>query len=335
MATHMRRREFIFTLGGAAAAWPLAAVGQQPATPVIGFLSLGSPDPKAASRTAFQQGLADAGYVLGQNAAIEFRFANNQPSLLPRLASDLADRKVAVIVATGSPYAALAAKAATSTIPIVFAVAEDPVRYGLVTSLSRPGGTATGMTFLSAELVGKRLNLLLELLPKATTIAYLSGPSISPIFEDRKSEILAAARAVAREIIVVEVRGFDFEAAFATLVEQGADALIVGNFSFFFNPLRNRDQILELAARHKIITIYPNRMYVAHGGLMSYDSDSMAVVRQLGSHYVGRILKGAKPADLPVQQPIKFELAINLKTATALGLTVPEKLLALADEVIE
>ena len=156
------------------------------------------------------------------------------------------------------------------------------------------------MTFLSAELVGKRLNLLLELLPKATTIAYLSGPSISPIFEDRKSEILAAARAVGREIIVVEVRRFDFEAAFATLVEQGADALIVGNFSFFLNPLRNRDQILELAARHKIITIYPNRMYVAHGGLMSYDSDSMAVVRQLGSHYVGRILKGAKPADLPV-----------------------------------
>ena len=218
-----------------------------------------------------------------------------EPSLLPRLATDLVDRKVAVIVATGSPYAALAAKAATSTIPIVFAVAEDPVRYGLVTSLSRPGGTATGMTFLSAELVGKRLNLLLELLPKATTIAYLSGPSISPIFEDRKSEILAAARAVGREIIVVEVRRFDFEAAFATLVEQGADALIVGNFSFFLNPLRNRDQILELAARHKIITIYPNRMYVAHGGLMSYDSDSMAVVRQLGSHYVGGFSKVPSP----------------------------------------
>jgi ABC-type uncharacterized transport system substrate-binding protein len=242
---------------------------------------------------------------------------------------------VDVIVTTGSPYATLAAKAATSTIPIVFAVAEDPVQYGLVTSLSRPGGTVTGMTFLSAELAGKQLNLLLELMPQAITIAYLSGPSNSPIFEDRKGEILAAGRALGRKIIILEVRRFDFEAAFATLVQQGADALIVGSFSFFLNPSHNRDKILGLAATHKITAMYPNRIYAIHGGLMSYDSDSLAVVRQLGSHYVGQILKGAKPGDLPVMQPTKFELVINLKTAKALGLEVPDKLLALADEVIE
>ena len=190
MAIHIRRREFIFTLGGAAAAWPLAAHAQQAAMPVIGFLGLGSSVPTSAFEAAFRQGLAEAGYVLGQNVAIEFRWANYQHSRLPQLAADLVDRKVAVIVTTGSPYAALAAKAATSTIPIVFAVSEDPVQYGLVTSLSRPGGTVTGMTSLTAELAGKQLNLLLELIPKATTIAYLSGPSSSPIFEDRKSECL-------------------------------------------------------------------------------------------------------------------------------------------------
>jgi putative tryptophan/tyrosine transport system substrate-binding protein len=335
MAIHIGRREFIFTLGGAAAAWPLAARGQQPAMPVIGFLGLGSSNPNSTFEDAFRQGLAQAGYIPGQNVAIEFRWANNQPSVLPELAANLVDRKVAVIVTTGSPYATLAAKAASSTIPIVFALADDPVRYGLVTSLSRPGGTVTGMTFLAAELEGKRLNLLLGLIPQGTTIAYLSGPSSSPIFEDRKSAMLAAGRALGREIVVLEVRRFDFEAAFATLVEQGADALIVGSFSSFLNPPRNRDKILELAARHKITAMYPNRQYAVHGGLMSYDSDSVAAVRQLGSHYVGPILKGAKPGDLPVMQPTKFELVINLKTAKALGLQIPDKLLALADEVIE
>jgi ABC-type uncharacterized transport system substrate-binding protein len=329
----MRRREFITLLGGAMAAWPLAARAQQPAMPVIGFLNLGSPDPNSAFSAALRKGLAEAGYVIGQNVTIESRWANNQPWVLPRLAAELVDRKVDVIVTTGSPYATLAAKAATSTIPIVFAVAEDPVQYGLVTRLSRPGGTVTGMTFLSAELVGKQLNLLLELMPQAITIAYLSGPSNSPIFEDRKGEILAAGRALGRKIIILEVRRFDFEAAFATLVQQGADALIVGSFSFFLNPSHNRDKILGLAATHKITAMYPNRSI--HGGLMSYDSDSLAVVRQLGSHYVGQILKGAKPGDLPVMQPTKFELVINLKTAKALGLEVPDKLLALADEVIE
>jgi putative ABC transport system substrate-binding protein len=199
MAFCIGRREFITLLGGAALAWPLAARAQQPGMPVIGFLDLGSPDPKSAFGTAFRQGLADAGYVPGQNVAIEFRFANNQVALLPRLAADLVDRKVAVIVTIGSPYAPLAAKAATSTIPIVFAVVEDPVRYGLVTSLSRPGGTATGMTFLTAELVGKQLNLLLELIPQATTIGCLLGPSSSPIFEDRAAEMLAAGRALGRD----------------------------------------------------------------------------------------------------------------------------------------
>jgi putative ABC transport system substrate-binding protein len=329
----MSRRDFITLLGGAAAAWPLSANAQQ-AMPVIGFLALGSPDPNSAFGHAFRQGLADAGYVPGRNVAIEFRSANNQPALLSRLAAELVGRKVAVIVTTGSPYAALAAKAATSTIPIVFAVADDPVRYGLVTSLSRPGGTVTGMTFLTAELLGKQLNLLLELIPQATGIGYLSGPSNSPIFEDRASDILAAGRALGREIIVLESRPPDFEAAFTTLVEQRADALIVGAFSIFVNP-RNRDKILQLAAHHKITAMYPHRVYSDHGGLMSYDSDFVAAVRQLGSHYVGRILKGAKAADLPVMQPTKFELVINLKTARALGLEVPPTLLARADEVIE
>ena len=331
----MRRRDFVVLFGGAAVGWPLTARAQQAAMPVIGFLGLGSSVPTSAFEAAFRQGLAEAGYVPGQNVAIEFRWANYQHSRLPQLAADLVDRKVAVIVTTGSPYAALAAKAATSTIPIVFAVSEDPVQYGLVTSLSRPGGTVTGMTSLTAELAGKQLNLLLELIPQATTIAYLSAPSSSPIFEDRKSDMLAAGRALGREIIVLEVRRLDFDAAFATLVQQRADALIVGAFSVFLNPSRNRDKILELAARHKITAMYPSRVYAVQGGLMSYDSDFVAVVRQLGSHYVGQILKGAKPGDLPVIRPTKFELIINLKTAKALGLTVPDKLLALADEVIE
>jgi putative ABC transport system substrate-binding protein len=331
----MRRRDIVALLGGGAAAWPLTARTQQPGIPVIGFLDLGSSDPSSAFGAAFRQGLADAGYLAGQNVTIEYRSANNQVRLLPRLAADLVERKVAVIVATGSPYAALAAKEATSAIPIVFAIADDPVRYGLVTSLGRPGGSVTGMTFLSAELAGKRLNLLLELIPQATTIAYLSGPSDSPIFEDRKDDMLAAGRALGRKIIVAEVRRFDFEAAFATVVEQRADALIIGDFTVFLNP-GNRDQILELAARHKIPAMYPNRVYAVHGGLMSYNhSGSVAAIRQLGSHYVGRILKGANPADVPVMQPTKFELIVNLKTAKVLDLQIPDKLLALADKVIE
>src|SRR5215470_18035934 len=268
MSICLRRRKFIAALGGAAV-WPLVARAQQPRMPVIGFLGLGSPNPSSPFPVAFREGLAEAGYVPGQNVAIESRWATNQTSLLPQLAAELVDRKVAVIVTIGSRYAALAAKATTSTIPIAFATTDDPVQYGLVTSLSRPGGNVTGVTYLTAELASKRLNLLLEL-TQATTIAFLSGPSSNFIFEDRKNDMLAAGRALGRQVIVLEVRGLDFEAAFATLVEQRAGALIVGDFAFFFSP-GNRDKILELAARHKIPTMYPSRQFADNGGLMSYD----------------------------------------------------------------
>jgi putative ABC transport system substrate-binding protein len=311
----------------------MMAGAQQPPMPVIGFLGHGSRDPNSGFWAAFLAGLAQAGYVQGRNVAIEFRWANNQAWLLPRLAADLVERKVAVIVTGGSPYTTLAAKAATSSIPIVFALADDPVRHGLVDSLNRPGGTVTGMTLLGGELAAKRLNLLLELMPQATTTAYLSGPRVSPIFEERKREILAAGDMLGRKIIISEVRYFDYEAAFASLVEQGADALVVGSFTLFRSP-RSRDKILELAARYSIPTIYPGRQFVDCGGLMSYDSDSLGVARRLGSHYVGPILKGAKPADLPVQGPGRFELVINLKTANALGLAIPRTLLAGATELI-
>jgi putative ABC transport system substrate-binding protein len=328
----MRRREFITLLSGAAA-WPLAAGAQQRTMPVIGFLGLGSPSPNpASSGNPFRDGLKEAGYVPGQNVAIEFSWANFQPSLLPRLAADLVRRQVAVIVTTGSPYAAVAAKAATSTIPIVFMLGDDPLKYGLIDSFNRPGGNVTGVSF--PALASKRLNLLLELVPQVTRVGYLSGPRESPVFEEMTSDMLAAGTALGRDIIVLEVRRLDFEAAFATLVEQRAGALIVGNYTLFYDS-RNRDRILEQAARHKIPTTYPGRVFAVDGGLMSYDADSMAAVRQVGAYYVGRILKGAKPADLPVQQPTKFQLVINLKTATALGIEVPPTLLAIADEVIE
>jgi putative ABC transport system substrate-binding protein len=319
--------------GGAVAGWPIVARAQQSRTPVIGFLSLGSPDPSSGFGAAFRAGLVEAGYVPGQNVAIEFRWANNQPWRLPQLAAELVDRHVDVIVATGSYYAALAAKAATSTIPIVFGIADDPVQYGLVASLNRPGGTVTGMAFLGGELAAKRLNLLLELIPQAATIGYLSGPAISPIFEERKSEMLAAGRALGRKIVVLEVRYSDFEAAFTAFVEQHADALIVGSFTLFRSP-ENCSKILELAARERIAAMYPGRQFTDRGGLMSYDSDILGVARRLGSHYVGRILKGARPADLPVQGPDKFDLVINLKAASDLNLVIPRTLLAGATELI-
>ena len=329
----MRRREFMTLFGGAVAGWPIVARAQQPRTPVIGFLSFGSPDPDSGFGAAFRAGLAKAGYVPGQNVTIESRWANSQAWRLPQLAADLVDRHVDVIVATGAPFAALAAKAATSTIPIVFGIADDPVQYGLVASLNRPGGTVTGMTFLGGVLAAKRLNLLLELIPQAVTIGYLSGPAISPIFEDRKSEMLAAGRALGRKIAVLEVRHFDFEAAFTALVEERADALIVGSFTLFRSP-HNCSKILELAARHRIAAMYPARQFTDRGGLMSYDSDTLGVAHRLGSHYVGRILNGARPAELPVQGPDKFDLIINLKTASALDLVIPRTLLAGATELI-
>jgi putative ABC transport system substrate-binding protein len=267
--------------------------------------------------------------------AIETRFAQPRSDRLPELAADLVRRKVAVIVATGSPNAVLAAKAATSTIPIVFATADDPVKYGLVASLNQPGGNITGVNYLLSELGGKRLNLLLELVPQATTVAYLSGPSASPVFEYLTHDVLATARALGREVVVLEaLRGSDLEAAFATMVQRRVDALIVGGYTVFLDP-PNRDKILELAARHKIPTIYPSRPYVAAGGLLSYSADIAGAFRQVGAFYVGQILKGARPAELPVQQTNRFQLIINLKTAQSLGIQVPRILLTVADEVIE
>jgi putative ABC transport system substrate-binding protein len=279
----MRRREFIGLLGGAAA-WPIAASAQQSAMRVIGFLGLGSPGPKSPRVTALLEGVAEAGYVAGQNVAIEFRWANFQASLLPRLVAELVGRQVAVIVTEGSPYAALAAKAATSTIPIVFEITGDPVKYGLVAGLNRPGANVTGMTSLAAELVTKRLNLLLELVPQVTKVGYLSGPSASPVFESQRDEMLAAGRALGRQIIVLEVRRLDFEAAFATAVEQGAGALMVGTYTLFGGDRRNRDKILELTAHHKIPAMYAGRGYVDNGGLMSYDTDLQALFHQDGAH---------------------------------------------------
>jgi putative tryptophan/tyrosine transport system substrate-binding protein len=330
----MRRREFIAGLGWAAA-WPLAARAQQRALPVIGFLDSGSPDPNSNVVTSFRRGLAESGFVEGRNAEIEFRWANNHLDALPRLAADLVARRAAVIVATGSPMSVHAARTATSTIPIVFAMDVDPVKYGLVASLNRPDGTMTGISFLTSQLAGKQLNLLLELIPQATTVAYLSGPSGAPIFEDLRGKMLSAAQALGRQIVVLEARGdLDLDVVFATLVERHAGALIVGTFTSFEEP-SSRQKIIELAARHKVPTMYPSPIYPLAGGLMSYSADIVRVYRQLGVDYVGRILKGTKPADLPVQQPTKFELVLNLKTAKSLGLTIPETLLATADKVID
>jgi putative tryptophan/tyrosine transport system substrate-binding protein len=327
----MRRREFI-TLVGSAAAWPLAARAQQPMIPVIGFLSFAPRGPNPFGSADFRQGLVEAGYVLGQNLGAEYRWANLNHSLLPVLAAELVGHRVAVIVTTGSRYAALAAKAETSTIPIVFINDGDPVKYGLVASLNRPGGNITGVTLLTTELAGKRLNLLLELVPQAKRVGYLSGPSDSPVFEEHMSEMLAAGRALGREIILGEVRRLDFQAAFATLVEQRVGALIVGNYTLFDPP--NRDKILELALHHKLPAIYPGRIYAVRGGLMSYGAKFSEQIRQAGI-YTARVLKGERPANLPVLQPTKFEFVMNLKTAKMLNIAVPPILQALADEVIE
>jgi putative tryptophan/tyrosine transport system substrate-binding protein len=334
----VRRREFMTLfagalLGGVVSGWPIAGRARQSRSPVIGWLSLGSPNPNSGFGAAFRAGLAEAGYLPGHNVTIESRWANSQPWLLRQLAAELVDRHVDVIVATGSSQTALAARAATSTIPIVFAIADDPVQSGLVASLNRPGDTLTGMTFLGGQLAAKRLNLLLELVPHAATIGFLSGPAISPIYKERKREMLAAGRALGREIIVSEVRYSDFEAAFAALVEQRVDALIVGSFTLFRSP-QNCSKILELAVHQRIAAMYPARQFTDRGGLMSYDSDTLGVGRRLGSHYVGQILKGAKPADLPVQGPDKFDLIVNLSAASALDIVVPRTLLAGATELI-
>ena len=324
-----RRREFITLLAGAAAAWPLAARAQQPATPVVGFLRSTSLADAARLVTAFRQGLKESGYVEGQNVAIEFRSAEDHADRLLALVTDLIGRPVAVIV--GNTSSALAAKAATKTVPIVFATGGNPVREGLVASLNRPGGNVTGVSFISVELGAKRLGLLRELRPGAARIAVLVDPKF-PITERFVSEVRAAASAMGQQIDVLYVSSDrEIETAFTTLVQRGAGALLGGSGGFLYS---RRERIVALAARHRIPAIYPLRDYVAVGGLVSYAPSITDAYRRAGI-YTGRILKGEKPADLPVMQSTKFEFVINLKTARALGLTVPDKLLALADEVIE
>ena len=330
MASHIRRRKFLATLGGAAA-WPLAARAQQRSMPVVGYLDLTTSRPNPIVPPAFREGLAAGGFVEGRNVTIEARFAGNQGERLAQFAAELVERKVAVIVTLRDPLV-FAAKAATSTIPIVFRLSSDPIKRGLVTSLNRPGGNITGVAVLGTELVAKRLQLLCEMAPRARTVAYLTDPR--PAFsEELTNEVLAAAHALGRDAIVFEARsGPDIDAAFATLVERGADALVVGPYILFAN---NGKKIIELAAHHNIPAIYYNRVFAVAGGLMSYGIESGPLNRLIASQYVAPILRGTKPADLPIQLPSTFDLVINLKTAKALGLTVPQALLVAADEVIE
>jgi len=328
----MRRRELITLLGGAVAVWPLAASAQQPAMPVIGFLHPTSPDAVAGRLRAFRQGLKENGYVEGENVAIAYRWAEGQFARLPELAAELVHRQVAVIVAAGSGVSVLAAKAATTTIPTVFAVGEDPVRLGLVASLARPGGNMTGINFFNYELVAKRLELLRELVPGATRVALLVNPTNVTTTESTLRDVEAAARTIGLKVQVLHAStSGEINAAFATLVRDRSDVLFVGP-DVFFNS--RRVHLATLAARHVVPATYAQREYVEAGGLMSYGSNLTDAFRQVGV-YTGRILKGAKPSDLPVMQATKFELVINVETATMLGLTVPPSLLALADEVIE
>jgi putative tryptophan/tyrosine transport system substrate-binding protein len=326
----MRRREFI-TLGGAAVAWPLATRAQQPAVPVIGFLDPRSPDTIADRLRGFRQGLKDTGFIEAESVAIEYRWADGQLDRLPDLAADLARRQVAVIAATNTS-SALAVKAATSSIPIVFAVPEDAVRLGLVASIARPGGNATGINFFSQEIVTKRLEFLLALVPAAKRVAVLVNPASATTTETTKREIAGAARTIGLEFQVFNAStSREINAAFATFLRERPDALFVGGDAFF--QVR-RAQLINLAARHMLPATYGGREFTVAGGLMSYGSNLTDAYRQVGV-YAGRILKGAKPADLPVVQASKFELIINAETARMLDLTVPDRLLATADEVIE
>jgi putative tryptophan/tyrosine transport system substrate-binding protein len=324
------RRTFVAGLG-AAAAWPLAAWAQQSALPLIGYLSGQSPNDYGAYLVAFRRGLSQAGYVEHRNVGIEYRWAEGQYGRLPALAADLARLGVSVIAATGGTPSALAAKAATATIPIVFIAGTDPVTLGLVSSLSRPGGNVTGVSFLVNELGPKRLGLLHELVPSATAIGVLTNPA-NPLSRSEASDVQTAARTLGLRVYVENASSErDIDAAFARFVEQRIDALLVGADAFFTNQ---RDQLVALAARHAWPASYVLPEQAAAGGLMSYGPSQTDVYRQVGV-YAGRILKGEKPSDLPVVQPTKFDLVINLKTAKALGLAIPPNVLATADEVIE
>jgi putative ABC transport system substrate-binding protein len=325
----MRRREFISLLGGTAA-WPVVARAQQPAMPVIGFLSGVSPGPFAQRLAAFRQGLSETGTIAGSNVAIEYRWAEGQYDRLPTLATDLVGRRVVVIVAY-TDRAALAAKAATTTIPIVFLIGSDPIKLGLVTGLARPGENITGVSWFGVDLEPKQLSLIHELVPNATVIALLVDLN-SPSAASLVSQMQTAARVLGVQLFVLSVRTpSDIDMAFASLVRERAGALVVGAGAFLVS---RRDQIIALAARHAIPAIYGFREYSADGGLISYGNDIPDAFRRAGI-YTGRILKGDRPADLPVQRATKFELVINLKTAKALGLDVPLRFQQLADDVID
>src|SRR5262245_19797379 len=328
----MRRREFITLLGGAAMTWPLVARAQQPAMPVIGLLDPRSPDGLADRLRGFRQGLNEAGFVDGQNATIEYRWAENQMDRLPKLADDLVRRQVAVIATPGGPAATFAAKAATTTIPIVFVVSEDPVRLGLVASLARPGSNLTGVNFFTGELTAKRLELLREVVPGASRVAVLVNPDNPTIVASTLRDLEPAARATGLQIQVVNASTIrEVNEALTTLRRQAPDALLVG-IDPFFNG--RRVQLVHLATRHALPASYPARDYAEAGGLMSYGANIVDAWRQVGS-YAARLLQGAKPGDLPVVQSSKLELVVNAQTATMLGLNVPQALLVAADEVIE
>jgi len=327
----IHRREFISLLGGAAGAWPVAARAQQQAMPVIGFLHQGSPDASVSPLEAFRHGLKEDGFVEGQNVAIEYRWAEGQYDRLPDLTRDLVRHQVAVIVAVGTSAPGLTAKSATSVIPVVFQTGGDPVQDGLVSKMNRPGGNVTGVSRLSVALEPKRLELLHEVVPKASMIGFLVNPLNPPtqlLIQHMREPVRSLGLSL--DILEASTEG-ELDTAFASTVERGVGALLVAQ-----EPSYNRwhEHIVVLAARHKMPAMYASRIYAVAGGLMTYDASVLDSMRQVGV-YVGRVLKGEKPADMPVVQPTKFDLVINLKTAKALGLQIPDKLLALADEVIE